>query len=117
MPTRLALPTVTLCAVTSVNVAATVLALERCLDAADFAECLLFTDAPVARASASIEMVAIDRLRSGQAYSLFLLKELAARIRTDHVLIVQWDGFILDPFAWRDEFLDYDYIGAPWPQF
>jgi hypothetical protein len=28
---------------------------------------------------------------------------------------VQWDGFVLHPDAWDDEFLEYDYIGAPWP--
>jgi hypothetical protein len=116
-PARLPLPTVTLCAVTSVNVAATVMALERCLNAIDFAECLHFTDMPVSHANPSIQVVPIEPLRSAEAYSLFLLKDLAARIRTDHVLIVQWDGFILNPSSWRDEFLAYDYIGATWPQF
>jgi hypothetical protein len=32
-----------------------------------------------------------------------------------HVLVIQWDSFILDPKQWSDEFLNYDYIGAPWP--
>lgn len=115
--TRLSLPTVTLCAVSSVNVAATVVALERCLDAVDFAECLLFTDRPTVPANPSIQVVPIARLESAEAYSLFMQKDLASRTKTDHVLVVQWDGFILDPFAWRDEFLDFDYIGASWPQF
>lgn len=30
---------------------------------------------------------------------------------------MQWDGFVRDGTAWSDEFLDYDYIGAPWPQY
>ena len=25
------------------------------------------------------------------------------------------DGFVVHPELWRDSFLDYDYIGAPWP--
>lgn len=25
------------------------------------------------------------------------------------------DGFVVHPEMWREEFLDYDYIGAPWP--
>jgi len=29
--------------------------------------------------------------------------------------LVHADGFVVNPSAWRDEFLDYDYIGAPWP--
>jgi hypothetical protein len=35
-------------------------------------------------------------------------------VQTSHVLIIQHDGFILNPYAWDDEFLQYDYIGAPW---
>jgi hypothetical protein len=46
-----------------------------------------------------------------------MLTELAAFVATNHALVVQWDGFVLDPSAWRDEFLDYDYVGAVWPQF
>ena len=30
-------------------------------------------------------------------------------------MIVHADGFIVHPEMWRDEFLKYDYIGAPWP--
>ncbi|MBO9669750.1 MAG: hypothetical protein J7485_04455 [Sphingobium sp.] len=113
----MSLPTVTLCAVSSVNVAATVVALERCLDAVDFAECLLFTDLPIVPAHPSIQVVRIARLASAEAYSLFMQRDLASRTKTNHILVVQWDGFVLDPLAWQDEFLDYDYIGASWPQF
>ena len=37
-------------------------------------------------------------------------------INTDFCLIVQCDGFIINPQAWKDEWLNYDYIGAPWPR-
>ena len=30
-------------------------------------------------------------------------------------MLVHYDGFIVHPELWRDEFLAYDYIGAPWP--
>ena len=43
------------------------------------------------------------------------LKKLAARITTDAVIIVQADGYAVNRSAWTDEFLEYDYIGAPWP--
>jgi hypothetical protein len=29
-------------------------------------------------------------------------------------LIVHWDGFVVSPEKWRDDFLAYDYLGAPW---
>lgn len=114
---RLQLPQVTLCAVTSVNVAATLSALERCLEQIDFAACKLLTDVTVDPVNPRIEVVQIDRLGSSSAYSDFLLTQLPDYVQTSHCLIAQWDGHILDARRWRNEFFDYDYIGASWPQF
>jgi hypothetical protein len=113
---RIQLPTVTLCAASSVNVSATVEALVACMDQIDFAECLFFTDAEIA-APPPILKVAVERLDSGAAYSRFLLHGLVDHVRTSHCLVIQWDGFIIDAARWVPQFLDYDYIGAAWPQF
>jgi Protein of unknown function (DUF5672) len=113
----LGLPTVTLCAATSVNVAATVAAMDRCLAKARFADAVLFTDAQVAPNNPAIRVERIARLGSSEAYSRFMLAGLAGKISSDHCLVVQWDGFIIDSGAWDKAFLDCDYIGAPWPQF
>jgi len=114
---RLSLPSVTLCAATSVNLAATVAALHRCLDLADFGDCLLLSDRPEAASLDRIRHVPISPLRSSEDYSHFMLTELVEHISTEHVLVVQWDGFVTDPAAWTDDFLGFDYIGAPWPHF
>jgi hypothetical protein len=37
-------------------------------------------------------------------------------VRTSHVLVTQWDGFVVEPWAWTNTFLAYDYVGAPWPE-
>jgi len=108
---------VTVCAVTSVNVAATVRALEACLAEVDFAARLLFTDAPVVPAHPGITVVPIARIGSATAYSAFLLGGLVDHVTTSHCLVVQWDGHILDARRWLPDFLDHDYIGASWPQF
>lgn len=114
---RLVLPQVTLCAVTSVNVAPTVRALGACLDQIAFADCLLFTDVSVRPDRSDIRVVPIRRIDSSEAYSRFLLTGLVDHIETSHCLVAQWDGHVLDAARWRPEFLDYDYIGARWPQF
>jgi len=36
-------------------------------------------------------------------------------IRTSHMFHVEWDGWVVDGGAWLDDFMHYDYIGAPWP--
>jgi hypothetical protein len=46
---------------------------------------------------------------------MYLLGKAVEHVTTEHVLLVQWDSFILCTEAWDDSFLDYDYIGAPWP--
>jgi len=114
---RLALPQVTLCAATSVNVKATMCALEVSVAQIDFAACKLFTDAPVKPSHPNISIVPIERLRSSAAYSDFLLSQMVDHVETSHCLVVQWDGHVIDAGRWRPEFLDYDYIGASWPQF
>lgn len=107
----------TLCAATSVNVAATVWALQHSLNHVDFADCLLFTDTAPAQLDPRIRFIAVDRFASGADYSSFMLTRLADYISTDHCLVAQWDGFVLDPAQWDPAFLSFDYIGAPWPQF
>ncbi|GLV23539.1 hypothetical protein TomMM35A_33770 [Sphingobium sp. TomMM35A] len=113
----LALPQVTLCAATSVNVKATVRALEASLAQIDFAACKLFTDATIKPDNSAISVVPIPRLTSSAAYSKFLLSQMVDHVDTSHCLIIQWDGHVLDAGRWRPEFLNYDYIGARWPQF
>lgn len=114
---RLQLPDVTLCAISSVNIAATVRALRHSMAQARFGEVLLFTDATGIALPPGIRTVPITRLGSAADYSRFVLDRLHPWIATSHCLIVQWDGFIIDPGAWDDAFLSFDYLGAPWPQF
>lgn len=84
---------------------------------ARFGDALLFTDASNLALPDRVRRVEIARLTSSEAYSRFVLRELAPWIATSHCLIVQWDGFIVNPHLWDEGFLAYDYIGASWPQF
>lgn len=58
--------------------------------------------------------IKIPEIKSIQEYSLFCINDLYKYIETDFVLIIQHDGFILNPGSWTNEFLEYDYIGATW---
>lgn len=44
----------------------------------------------------------------------FYYTEAARGISTSHALLMEWDAGVCNPDLWRDEFLQYDYIGAPW---
>lgn len=118
MMARPHLADVTLVAVTSVALAATLAALRQSLSQASFGRVLLLSDhEPGGLGCSGIEWRAIPRLASRSDYSRFVMSSLCEHIETGHALLVQWDGFVRNGLAWRDEFLEYDYIGAPWPQY
>jgi hypothetical protein len=62
----------------------------------------------------NLEIIKIEPLNQRE-YNKFCVKELIKYVDTDFVLIFQTDGFIINPELWNDNFLNYDYIGAPWP--
>jgi hypothetical protein len=112
------LPEVTLLAVTSVALEATVRALTASLRQANFGKTVLLSHCPPATPLDSrIEWREIPPIHSRSDYSLFLMHNLADHVSTSHALCVQWDGYVLNGGAWSRDFLDYDYIGAVWPQF
>lgn len=61
-----------------------------------------------------VETVVTTPILSHADYSRFMVKDLLAYVDTDHVLVAQWDGHVVNPAAWSPEFLLFDYIGARW---
>ena len=109
---------VTLVAATSVALEATIEALELSMAQAEFSQVLLLSDrSPPPGTDSRIRWRPIEALRSRADYSEFMLRRLADHVATSHALCIQWDGFVLNGRAWDERFLDYDYIGAVWPQF
>jgi hypothetical protein len=48
-------------------------------------------------------------------YSHYFLYDIWKHVETPFCLVVQGDGYVINPKQWTDDFLNYDYIGAPWP--
>lgn len=117
MTARLDLPQVTLIAATSINLEATLQAIEACQAKVNFAACKLLTHEPPARFVPGLEVVTTPRLETSQQYSRFILSGLVEHVDTSHCMVVQWDGYVLDPARWKAQFLELDYVGASWPQF
>jgi hypothetical protein len=57
----------------------------------------------------------VNPLTNIDEYNEYILYHMYKHVNMEFALIVQDHAFILNPDAWTDEFLDYDYIGAPWP--
>lgn len=47
-------------------------------------------------------------------YNMFQLRNIPKYCSADFVMSVESDGFIINPENWSDDFLKFDYIGAPW---
>lgn len=105
------LPTVTLLGIDCVNIERLILAGDISQEHIEFAEVKLLTSLP---APMGTDVVSIPHIGSTEEYSRFVIEKLDEYVATPHVLIIQYDGFILNPDAWDDAFLTYDYIGAPW---
>jgi tetratricopeptide (TPR) repeat protein len=112
--TPLDLNNITLCAIDCVNPILALRALDISSSQCRFGEVIFLSDSAAQYQLPGCRMEVIPRLESRAAYSQFVLKELGAYLRTSHLLLIQWDGYVIHPEAWRQEFLDYDYIGAPW---
>lgn len=109
------LPTVTLVAADTRTPVAAAASLQRSLRQVRVARTVLFTHGVAAGAfGPGIEVVDIEPITSGAGYSRFVLHEMPRHVHTAHVLVTQWDSFVVDASAWRDEFLQHDYIGAVW---
>jgi len=103
---------ITLCCIDTRDPESALVAFRHCLDQCAFEKVLFFTDRPIHEEG--IQTVRLATLKSRAEYSRFIIKDLYRYLETDFVLIIQYDGFILDGSRWRDEFLEYDYVGARW---
>lgn len=115
---RLQLPQVTICAVDTRTPGAALEGMLRSMAQIDFGDAILFTDpqriGEISEVSDSRIRVLPAQIDSVPAYSDFMLRGLAPHVSTSHVLITQWDGFVIHPEAWDPAFLLTDYLGAPW---
>lgn len=104
---------VTICAIDSVHPHLAARALTLSSKFCTFQSSLLLTDQDIQ--GPAFRTIPIQRLNSSEDYSRFILAELTTHIHTPFVLIVQWDGYVVDANQWQESFLQYDYIGAVWP--
>lgn len=105
MTSKRILPDVTLFGIDAHNPSGIIRAANICQRDIDFAHVNIITARLFPGAS----------LQEGREnYSRFMIKELSSHFSTSHVLTIHADGYIQNPSAWNDEWLNFDYIGASW---
>lgn len=112
---KLNLPSVTLAALASTNIEETVKSLLFSSRDINFAEILLISHERPKFLPEKIKYREIKEIDSYERYNYHVTYSLQHYIQTSHVLLVQHDGFVINPDSWSGSFLEYDYIGAPFP--
>ena len=88
------------------------LAVQDCIKHADFGEVLVFSDKHLGIPGAS--QIKVENWPTKLGWSEWLWYGVPQYVKTPQALLLQWDAGICKPECWKDEFLTYDYIGAPW---
>lgn len=101
------LPSVTLLCADCIDAERAIAVLEKCKSLCNFGAVRLLTSLSTDYQHA----VKIGSLDSICAYSIFMLKRAYLFVETAHVLVVQHDGWIINPDAWNPAWLGYDYAG------
>lgn len=96
---KIKLPEVTLCAFGSTNIEGMRKALEYSCDGVEWGDVKL-----------------IEHPCNGiDEWNKNIVFELGSYIDTPYALLIHPDGFVVHPEAWNPKWLEYDYIGSPWP--
>ena len=106
---------ITLVAVATTEVDATAKALEYSTRRLSFDRVLLISNYNPDPGCTTYEHITIQPFDSVGEWGKFVVFELHKYIHSDYIILIHADGFIVNPQSWDDEFLKYDYIGAPWP--
>ncbi len=111
---KLILPNVTLLAVTSVEIEQHQIALKISSQNIEFGAVKLLSSSLPEKKYSDIEYVSV-RLMNRSDNNRFIMEDLHKYFETSHCLFVQADSFVVNADLWKEEFLEFDYIGAPWP--
>lgn len=109
---KLELDTVTIAAVAGTKAKETLAAIKYSMKNIKFARAILIT--PEDLQDDEVEIIKCEPLNYEQ-YNHFIVYRLADYVDTEHCLVVQNDGYVVNSHCWTNDFLKYDYIGAPWP--
>lgn len=62
-----------------------------------------------------VKLIWDEKCDSIDEWNRKIIYELPDYIKTTHALLIHADGYVIEPDLWKDEWLQLDYIGAPWP--
>ena len=112
----LKLPDVTLVAIDTIEPQLTALALRDTLAQVEPASVVILSDTSIPyKLNHSYRLYLQPQKLNLEKVCRMRWYGVARHITTSHILFIEWDGWVINADSWTDDFLQYDYIGAPWP--
>ena len=111
---KLTLPNVTLIAVTSVEIEEHQMSLKISSQNIEFGAVKLLSSLPPEKKYSDIEYVSVKPMGMTDQ-NRFMVEDLHKHFETSHCLYVEAHSFVVNVDLWKEKFLEFDYIGAPWP--
>jgi hypothetical protein len=112
---KINLPDVTLLAISSIEIPATIEALKISSKKINFGAIKLLTHEYPKDVPKNILLEYCPKINDIMDFNHYVFKNLGKHVTTSHVLMVQYHAYIIHPELWDNDWLQYDYIGAPWP--
>ena len=94
------LPDVTLICLTGRNVEAHEVAVEYSCRDIEFGDVKIIVD---------------KKIKNIDDWNYKIVFDLWRYVNTSHAMLIHPDGYVINPEIWNNDWLLYDYIGAPWP--
>ena len=109
---KLHLPDVTLVMIETQSPELARLSMEDSMRDIEFGDALIFSDEQIA--VAGTRWIKVPKWPNVAECTQFMWYQLPNYIKTKWAILIQWDSWIANADCWTEEFLNYDYIGAPW---
>ena len=97
---KIELPQVTILALTNKDFEGHKKALDKSCEGIDFGAVKLIWD---------------EKITGIDEWNRKIIQDLWKYVDTTHALLIHADGYVISPHLWKDEWLELDYIGSPWP--
>ncbi len=92
----------------------TISALQKCCEELDFYEVKLICDKKPDNLPENIIWEYAPHINHIDDFNYYMFLELGKHVNSSHMLFVHDHAYILHPELWDDDWLQWDYCGAPW---
>lgn len=63
----------------------------------------------------AVKLIWDEKITDIDEWNRKIIYDLPKYVDTTHALLIHADGYVIDADKWNPEWLELDYIGAPWP--